>query len=537
MQSSWRLVGAWVVLLIALAAAFYRNFVEMWVRWFPAWRHANQGLYDRLVGGESYYTHGPLVPLVSLLIVFLLIRKTRIGVRPRPAAGGLVLGAALLIHLAGCLARVNFVSGFALILALMGLVLMLWGAEALRRLWFPLAFLAFMVPLPEVSISQINFRLKMQAADWGVTAANALGVLAERSGNRVYLEGDKTLVIANVCNGLRTLISLLAFGALYAYVCRLRGPWRLGLFAMTVPVAVLSNSVRIVALIVVADVWDVATATGFFHDASGLLIYGIAFVLMFSLERLVLWARAATGRPAKVLPLFHDVRRGEGDERQWERLVAAVGARRGMIAAAIVVLAAAGAWWLNRSIPSVWNQDLARRALPQELLVAGQEMRGRDMVMDDKTLDILETRDYLFRRYEAAALPPIDVCVIFSRDNRKGTHPPDVCLEGGGEGIVGKGEVVVAGIAGRGGLACREIIIQSGPAQQYFLYTYKCGRKYTPSFWSQQFTIFTNGLLNRNASGALIRVSTPVTSGLADARQRAQQMLVTTIPHWDRGLP
>jgi exosortase len=177
-----------------------------------------------------------------------------------------------------------------------GLILLLWGWTALRRLWFPVLFLAFMVPLPEVTIAQLNFRLKMLAADWGVALANGLGVLVERNGNQVFLEGGKTLVIANVCNGLRTLISLLAFGTLYAYVCRLRGLWRLGLLAMTIPVAVASNSLRIVSLILVADAWDVRTATGWYHDTSGMLVFVLAFALMFGLERLVLWARQAAGR-------------------------------------------------------------------------------------------------------------------------------------------------------------------------------------------------------------------------------------------------
>ena len=151
----------------------------------------------------------------------------------------------------------------------------------------------------------------MFAADWGVTLADALGVIIERSGNRVFIGNIdpeikiKTLVIANVCNGLRTLISMLAFGSLYCYVCRLRGLWRLGLFAMTVPVAVVANSVRIVSLILVADIWTPEVATGAYHDWSGIFIFVLAFLMMFGIEWIVLWARKAAGRPAEVLPLFH----------------------------------------------------------------------------------------------------------------------------------------------------------------------------------------------------------------------------------------
>ena len=84
---------------------------------------------------------------------------------------------------------------------------------------------------------------------------------------------------------------------------------------------------------------------------------------------------------------------------------------------------------------------------------------------------------------------------------------------------------------------CRELIVQMAPRQrQYFIYTYKCGESYTNSFWNQQFTIFANGLLNRNSSGALIRVSTRVTTTVDDARKRAMQLLRKSIPYLDENL-
>ncbi|MBM4016885.1 MAG: EpsI family protein [Planctomycetes bacterium] len=536
-RQRWLTAAGWLLLLAGLAATYAQTFAEMWRRWFPAWHHAHLGLYDRIVGGESYYTHGPVVPPVSLIIAILLIRHTRLSVRPQRLLGLLVLAASLAVHLAACFARVNFVSGFSLIGVLAGLILIVWGTPALRRLWFPLALLAFMVPLPEVSIAQLNFRLKLLAADWGVSLAGALGVIVERSGNQVLLEGDKTFVIANVCNGLRTLISLLGFGAIYAYVCKLRGWWRLALFAMSVPVAVASNSLRIVGLIVVADVWDVPTAAGWYHDTSGILIYPVAFAMMFGIERLVLWARKAVGKPATVEPLFHDVLRGPGDDDQWPRMAHAVGGRAGAAAVALLLVVGGVTLALNRSVPSVWNQALARAAMPTALEMDGRRWESYDLVMDDRTLDILETRDYLYRRYFSPGLQPVDFCVIFSRDNRKGTHPPDLCLEGGGQDIVEKRDVVLPNVEGRGEVRCRALVVQTGTSRQHFLYVYKCGDEYTPSFWRQQFAIFANGLLGRSASGALIRVSTSADDNAEAANRRTMMMLGIALPYLDRALP
>ena len=519
-----------------LWAAFGHNFAEMWLRWFPGWRNTDAGLYDRIIGGESYYTHAPIMPAVSLLIIVLLIRHTKIPSRPDRRLGGIVLGVSLLFHLVACLARVNFASGFAFIGVLAGLVLVFWGRQALRRLWFPIVLLLFMVPLPEVTIHRLNFELKVRAANGGVAVANALGVVVEQKKNTVFLPGDKRLVIANVCNGLRTLISLLAFGALYTYVCRLRGLWRIGLFAMTVPVAVVSNSLRILSLIVVADIWDTKTATSWFHDFSGILIFIVAFLLMFSLERVVLWARKLVGRPAKILPLFHGRTRGPEDEGQWSRMAGLVGGLRGCVVVGSLILVVAGTWWLRRTPPPGPGAEQVQRAIPDTVEIHGRSFRGHELKLDSNTLMILENPSYILRRYNSPGANTLHFCVIFSKDNRKGTHPPEVCLEGSAD-IETMADVVVSDVPDRGSVPCRELVVQSGGARRYFVYTYKCGKRYTRSFWVQQFVIFANGLLHRNASGALIRVSTPVRTGVAEARRTSMEMLRIMIPVLDKELP
>jgi len=533
---NWLTVGAWLLLALGLTAAFGHNFVEMWHRWYPAWDRSGTTLYQAITQGQSYYSHAPLVPLVSLVMIALLVRYTSIPSNPRRVIGLAVLIFALLFHFISCFARVNFASGFAFVLVLTGLVLFLWGSKALGRLWFPLVFLVFMVPLPELSIAQLNFRLKIAAADWGVQLANLIGIIVERSGNRVFLEGDKSMIIANVCNGLRTLISVMAFGAMYAYVCRLRGWQRISLFAMSVPVAVVSNALRIMTLILVADVWDVETATGWYHDFSGLMILVIAFTMLFGWEKLLLWLHRLFGKPIGTAPL-EGPRRAASDGSQTQRLLGALSTLPGWSAVALVALAAAGSSWLNRAEKGFWDERLLKEALPAEVQIDGQQWHSYVLDFDKKVLLVLETEDAILRRYVHAREPFVDFCVIFSQDNRKGTHPPDLCLEGGGQDIIAKKSVVVSGIEDHDDLPCRELVVHSGPKRTYYLYTYKCGDTYTRSFWRQQFVIFANGLRNRNAGGALIRVSTPVTTTLADARQRAMTFLRIGMPYLDRCLP
>jgi EpsI family protein len=369
-----------------------------------------------------------------------------------------------------------------------------------------------------------------------VSLAQVLGILAERSGNRVFLAGDKSLVVANVCNGLRTLISLLAFGALYAYVCRLNGLWRWLIFALSVPVALVSNSVRIAALVIVADVWSTEVATGAFHDYSGLGIYVIAFLLMFGIEKAILGGRKLLRVPADVRPLFDGVRRTDDDDDQGRRLYRAAGQRTGLIALGMILLTIGGTYWLNHSTPPVWNESVVADAVPNQIDINGLPHRGYSLRIDRQALAILETEDYFYRRYSAPGQPPLDLCVVFSRDNRKGTHPPDLCLEGSGQEVVAKRDIQVEDIDGVGEITCREIVVQKGLERQYFLYVYRCGTTYTSSFFNQQWIIFINGLTRRDASGALIRVSSPVLTSLESTRRRSLALFRASLPHLHRAL-
>ena len=132
-KGSWLTALAWLLLVVGLVISFGHNFTEMWSRWFPAWNHNNYTLYEGITRGESYYTHAPLVPLVSFIMLLLLLRYSSVPVQPRFVSGLLVLVFAAFFHLAACLARVNFASGFAFIGLLMGLVLFLWGHKSLMR--------------------------------------------------------------------------------------------------------------------------------------------------------------------------------------------------------------------------------------------------------------------------------------------------------------------------------------------------------------------------------------------------------------------
>jgi EpsI family protein len=193
--------------------------------------------------------------------------------------------------------------------------------------------------------------------------------------------------------------------------------------------------------------------------------------------------------------------------------------------------------------------DQAEKAIPAMLTSDHQIWTSTAMTFSDVELEILETRDYMYRTYADGRGSPVDLCIIFSEDNRKGTHPPDVCLEGSGLRIMSRMNRVVDIADSRAGdarspgengrLELRELIATSTSGQYiYFAYFYKCGDTFTPSFYKQQWQIVWNGLTRRNASGALVRYSTPMGSStdVDAARRRVDQLLAATFPYIRDGL-
>jgi len=227
---------------------------------------------------DTYYSHGFLVPFISGFIVWLK-RKTLATLKQSPTLlwGWLIFGSGIFIHTLSALWRVYFTSGFSLLMVLAGLILLFFGKEHLKALWFPLSFLAFMVPLPMVAVTNISFRLKIFAAQVSTGIVRWLGVPAIRDGS-VIRTMHSYVMVEDPCSGIRSLIALIALGALMAYFSHISRIKKLILFASSIPIAIGTNIIRIVAVTLASEMYGSKFATGLFHDAMGILVFVFAFI-------------------------------------------------------------------------------------------------------------------------------------------------------------------------------------------------------------------------------------------------------------------
>jgi exosortase len=287
--------------LVTIALVF--TFWQVLVRLVDAW----------IVDGN--YSHGFLIP--PLAAYFAWERRAKFAAAPiRQSWFGLVvLVGSLLVLLAGLMGSELFLSRIALLGALAGIVLFLFGWKRLQVMAFPLAFLLLMIPLPAIIFNRIAFPLQLFASRVGESAISVANIPVLREGNVLHL-ADTSLEVAEACSGIRSLVSLITLGIVYGYFIDTR-PWvRAVIVASTIPVAILANGARVAGTGLAAEWFSPKAAEGFFHEFSGWIVFLFAFAMILVVQRIVFWIAPGPGVRTSRAPV-HAIPAGvAGDTRR-----------------------------------------------------------------------------------------------------------------------------------------------------------------------------------------------------------------------------
>ena len=231
---------------------------------------------------DDNYSHGFLVPIISLYLAYMR-RNDLQAATVRPCNSGIALIAfGLILLILGWVATEYLTMRSSLVVVIAGLVLYLLGWEIFKILLAPLCYLFLMVPIPAVLYDAAAFPLKLFVTNVSVLSMKALGIVVWQEGN-ILMFPNITLEVADACSGLRSIMSLLALGAAYAFVLHTKIRDRVILIVSTLPIAVLTNTLRVVATGVLAQFFGSAAAEGFFHEFAGLFVFAAAVVMFVAL--------------------------------------------------------------------------------------------------------------------------------------------------------------------------------------------------------------------------------------------------------------
>ena len=255
----------WCVILAGLILMLYASVIkDLVLQWWT----------------DPDYGHGFFVPLFAGYILWHERKRwTKTEIKPSNFGFVVMLGAIALLLL-GSLGAELFTSRFSLLVLLAGLILFLAGWKMLRAVSFPLGYLMWMIPIPVIIYNQITFPLQLIASRLATAGLELAQVPVLRDGN-VLIMSNYSLEVVEACSGIRSLMTLMALAVAFGYLVSPRRWVRYVLAALMVPIAIVTNGVRIMGAGILARHFGPAAAEGFLHEFSGWAIFLVALVLMF----------------------------------------------------------------------------------------------------------------------------------------------------------------------------------------------------------------------------------------------------------------
>jgi exosortase len=238
--------------------------------------------------------HGPIILATGGWLIWRQRPQLRLVAKAgHPAVTFSLLTAALAIYIFGRAYDFLTLEAAGLYGAGVAMLHAVLGWRALRRLWFPLLYLAFAIPPPSFLLDIVTAPLKAFVSMAATNALALFGLPIARVGVVIFISHYE-LLVEDACSGLNSLIGLTAISLFYIYVMR-GSSWRYAalLIAFVIPIAVLANMVRIMTLVLITYFFGDAAAQGFLHVGAGVLLFLIALLMVFGVDHLLL---AISGR-------------------------------------------------------------------------------------------------------------------------------------------------------------------------------------------------------------------------------------------------
>ena len=256
---------------------------------------------------DENYSHGLLIPFVIAFIMWQeRSRFANVSAQPAAWLGAVGVAISTLMLWAGTAGAELFVQRLSLVLMLASVVVYFFGVRLMRFVAVPLFLLLLAIPIPQIVFNKIAFPLQLFASRCAVAAMSFFSIPVLRQGNVIELmplgaTEPKKLAVVEACSGIRSLMTLVTLAVIYAYFttpggyARLRRAGRetsayrsfaiirpILLVLSAVPIAILTNALRVSGTGVLAHYYGTRVADGFFHSFSGWVVYIAAALLLFA---------------------------------------------------------------------------------------------------------------------------------------------------------------------------------------------------------------------------------------------------------------
>ncbi|MEP2474128.1 MULTISPECIES: VPLPA-CTERM-specific exosortase XrtD [Rhodobacterales] len=506
-----------ILLIVASIPLFWIGFVSLARAW-----------------STPEYSHGPLIPLISLYLFLRELRNTPAEItEPRNRRPGIiVLMLGLVLAVFGNTVRIPDIVTYAFIVWVAGVVLTVFGWQRGKHHQLPVLHLVFMLPLPQFLYWKLTIFLQGISSVIGVWIVDMVGIPVFLDGNIIDL-GVYKLQVAEACSGLRYLFPILSFSYLFAILYR--GPvWHKAVLLLSAaPITVLMNSFRIGVIGVMVNSYGIEHAEGFLHFFEGWVIFGfciaILMIMAIALQRL-------TPNP---LPLADAI---DVDTDQLGGIfmrVFSIAGSTALVAATAITISVTAVWFMVQPQAQPPVDREAFSLFPRTL----SEWSGRQSELSSEVAHVLGADDYIQSSYVApgeAAAVSFFAAFYHKQTEGSGIHSPEVCLPVGGWEIFSLDKHAVSmPDTTYGTFEVNRAVIQKGLSKQLVYYWFEQrGERMTNDF-AAKMSVVWDGFTKGRSDGALVRFVTPIRTGETDsvADARIQKLMAGVLQRLPRYIP
>jgi exosortase C (VPDSG-CTERM-specific) len=246
---------------------------------------------------ESLHSHILLVPFISGYLIWQLRGSLPLPARERSpigilccVLGLLTVGIYFAIRSSGKqLSHNDYIAFniFALWMFIIAAAAFTLGTKFVKSIAFPLAFLVFLIPLPDKVAAGLEIASQYASAEVYSWSMNLSGATYYREG-RTFVLPNLTIVVAQECSGIRSSFVLFITSLIAGHMF-LRGPWKKFLLSVAVfPLGILRNAFRIYFLSMSSAHWNPDIIHSSIHHRGGPIFFALSLIPFFVL---LLWLK------------------------------------------------------------------------------------------------------------------------------------------------------------------------------------------------------------------------------------------------------
>lgn len=241
----------------------------------------------RICWNNEDYSHGLLLPFISAYLLWQTAQSRKKFTSAHPVAPGfsflgfVLLLIGLILLFLGEISDLLFFGWAGFFPALLGSLLLLFGHRSVSPYAGALLLNFMAKPLPDSVVPKLFFPLQVFAAKVSAETLDLLQVPVYLKGNVIEIPGMQ-LMVEEACSGMRSLMALLTVAIIVLLSLEVPRFAKLFIFLLAVAIAISLNVVRVASTGVLAHFYDPRAASGFFHTFSGMVVFVLGLIILYS---------------------------------------------------------------------------------------------------------------------------------------------------------------------------------------------------------------------------------------------------------------